>query len=143
MRGAMYVGYKALAWVIFAAAVLQFFLAGLGVFEAADFGPHAIIGLLLVPISLLFLILAGITSATGSISRGRVGLAALLFGLMFLQAVLVIAFSESAPAIAALHPVNGLLILVVAFTLAHGRRLSQITESSAAEDGAATTSRVR
>jgi hypothetical membrane protein len=143
MRQAVYMGYKGLAWAIFAAAVLQFFLAGLGVFEAADIGPHRIVGLLLVPISLIFLILAGIASATGSISRGRVGLAALLFGLMFLQAFLVIAFSESAPAIAALHPVNGLLVLLVSYTLARGRRLSQITESSAAEGGEAATSRVR
>lgn len=142
MSGAVYVGYKGLAWVIFGAAVLQYFLAGLGVFGASDYGPHAIVGLLLVPLSLLLLILAGVASATGGLPRGRVGLAALLFGLMILQAFLVIAFREGAPALAALHPVNGLLILVVSFILAYGRRLSQGTRPSAAGSGT-TTNRVR
>ncbi len=141
MREAVYFVYKGLAWAIFAAAVLQFFFAGLGAFEAsAGFGPHRVVGLLLVPTSLLLLIVAGVAAATGSISRGRLGLAALLFALMFFQAFLVIAFYESAPTIAALHPVNGLLLLIVSYTLARGRRLGQMAEPGPA---AATTSRVR
>ena len=45
---------------------------------------------------------------------------ALLFALMVVQWLLVEAFSEGVPALAALHPVNGLLVLSVAFALARG-----------------------
>jgi hypothetical protein len=62
-------------------------------------------------------------SLTGGLSRGRAGLAALLFALMVVQWLLVEAFSEGVPALAALHPVNGLLILSVAFALARGFEL--------------------
>ncbi len=48
---------------------------------------------------------------------------ALLFALMVLQWMLVAAFSQGAPALAALHPVNGLLVVSVAFAVARGFEL--------------------
>jgi hypothetical protein len=120
MQRAFYQLYRGLALLFLAGAVLQFFLAGLGVFGAASFGPHKTVGKLLALVSLILLVLAAILALTGGLSRGRVGLAALLLALMVLQWTLVEAFSGSAPAVAALHPVNGLLVLSVAFALARG-----------------------
>ena len=115
--------FQGLAWTIFAAVLVQFFLAGTGIFgeEAwgdAAFNPHRITGLLLVPTSLILLILAGVAAFTKNLPGRTVGLAALLFVLFIVQAALVIAFSESAPIIAALHPVNALILLGLSFHLA-------------------------
>jgi lysylphosphatidylglycerol synthetase-like protein (DUF2156 family) len=115
--------YRGLAWLFLAGAVLQFFLAGLGVFGAASFVPHQTVGKLLWLASLIQLVLAAVLALSGGLSRGRVGLAALLFVLMVVQWSLVEAFSGSVPILAALHPVNGLLVLSVAFALASGFQL--------------------
>jgi lysylphosphatidylglycerol synthetase-like protein (DUF2156 family) len=123
MQRLFYQLYRGLAWLFLAGAVLQFFLAGLGVFGAASFGPHETLGKLLALASLILLVLAVILALTGGLSRRRAGLAALLFALMVVQWSLVELFSESAPALAALHPVNGLLVLSVAFALARGFEL--------------------
>jgi hypothetical protein len=123
MQRGFYQLYRGLALLFLAGAMLQFFLAGLGVFGAASFDPHKTVGKLLGLVSLILLILAAILALTGGLSRGRVGLAVLLFALMVLQWTLVEAFSGRAPALAALHPVNGLLVLSVAFALARGVEL--------------------
>jgi lysylphosphatidylglycerol synthetase-like protein (DUF2156 family) len=115
--------YRGLAWLFLAGAVLQFFLAGLGVFGAASFVPHQTVGKLLWLASLIQLVLAAVLALSGGLSRGRVGLAALLFVLMVVQWSLVEAFSGSVPILAALHPVNGLLVLSVAFALVSGFQL--------------------
>ena len=47
MQRTFYQFYRGLAWLFLAGAVLQFFLAGLGVFGAASFGPHQTVGKLL------------------------------------------------------------------------------------------------
>jgi hypothetical protein len=49
--------------------------------------------------------------------RGVAILAAVIFGLFILQSVLVV-MRESSPAVAALHPVNGFLIVLLAVVLA-------------------------
>jgi hypothetical protein len=123
MQRTLYQLYRGLAWLFVAGAVLQFFLAGLGVFGAASFGPHQTVGKLLALASLILLVLVAILALSGGLSRGRVGLAALLLVLMVVQWSLVAAFSEGAPALAALHPVNGLLVLSVAFAIARGFEL--------------------
>jgi lysylphosphatidylglycerol synthetase-like protein (DUF2156 family) len=123
MQRTFYQLYRGLALLFLAGAVLQFFLAGLGVFRAASFGPHQTVGRLLWLASLILLVLAVILALSGGLSRGRMGLAALLFALMVVQWSLVAAFSQRAPALAALHPVNGLLVLSVAFAQARGFEL--------------------
>ena len=125
MERAIYQGLRGLAWLFLAGAVLQFFLAGLGVFRAASFGPHATVGTLLGIVSLILLILAVLSLRTGTLSRRGVTLAALLFALMVLQWLLVEVFSGRVPALAALHPVNGLLVVAVAYALAAGQRRHQ------------------
>ena len=90
MNQTIYRVYQAFAWVVFAGMVLQFFLAGIGVFEKGNFGegnfgPHRTIGELLIYASIVLLILAGASVITGnSGGRWKVGLAALLFALMLL-----------------------------------------------------------
>lgn len=135
--------YKGLTWIIFAVAVTQFFFAGLGVFEATSFDLHAIVGLLLVPTSLLLLIVAVIGGFARALSWSRVGLTALLFVLMFVQFFLGGPAQDISPFVAALHPVNGLLLLLLSYTLARGRRLAQIAEGGAVEQETKFASRVR
>jgi hypothetical protein len=109
-------------------AVLQFFLAGLGVFRAASFSPHITVGTLLGIMSLILVILAVLSVLTSTLSRRSVTLATLLFALMVLQWLLVEVFLGTVPALAALHPVNGLLIVAVAYALATGQRRPQPAE---------------
>lgn len=107
-----------------AGALLQFFLAGLGVFgTGASFEVHATVGVVLVIASVILLALAGILLFSGDLARSSAGLAGLLLLLMVAQYALVELFSEGAPALAALHPVNGLLVLGVACALAFGLRM--------------------
>jgi hypothetical protein len=60
-----------------------------------------------------------LTGVAGGLERRSVGLAALIFGLFFVQSLLVSVRAE-APAVAALHPVNGFLILLLSIVVARG-----------------------
>ena len=80
------------AWLVVAGLVVQVWLAGRGVFDtSAGFAPHRDLGYTL-------------------------GLTPLVL-LVILQSVLVLQ-RDSNPSIAALHPVNGFLILFLAIVLA-------------------------
>lgn len=107
-------GYGWLAWLFVACVAVQFFLAGLGVFAgAANFDTHRTFGytfeLLLLP-----LLIAGIVGRMGW--RG-IGGPLVLIVLFTLQSVFV-ALRESAPGIAALHPLNGVAIFTIGLWLA-------------------------
>ncbi len=94
--------------------VVQVFLAGLGVFDdPATFMTHASFGYLIGFITLAVLITAALARA----GRGQVGLAALTVGLMALQSLFVGLRAEM-PTVAALHPVNGFLIGLMAVVMA-------------------------
>jgi len=111
--------------------VLQVFLAGLGVFDDPTFFlTHRDTGYTLELWAFVVLIVAALARA----GRGQVGMAAAILGLFFVQSILV-AMRESAPAVAALHPVNGFLILLLSIVLA--RRAWDIARASRAEPGAA------
>jgi Family of unknown function (DUF6220) len=104
-----------LAWLFLIALVVQVFLAGLGVFEsAARFTTHRDVGYVL---SLLPIVLA-VLAAVGRLGRRQIGLAVVIFLPFILQSVFVAAWRGGMPAVAALHPVNGFLILVLAIELA-------------------------
>ena len=116
-------GYRILAGLFVAGAVVQFFLAGLGVFGTGTaFGVHATVGTILAFASVVLLVLAGVLALGGGVARRSAGLAALLVVLMVVQYALVELFSGAVPALAALHPVNGLLVLGAALLLALERR---------------------
>jgi cytochrome b561 len=114
---------RVLGWFVLIGATLQFFLAGLAVFrakphngdklfESSAFDAHRAVGYVLILVSFALLVLA-------IVNREQVRLAAALFLLMLLQYALAAGGSKIA-ALGALHPVNGVLILVVAHFLARG-----------------------
>jgi hypothetical protein len=109
------------AWILVAGTLVQVFLAGLGVFRGpADFETHRNFGYLLGLFTLGLLILAVAVHAT----RFQMALAALLFVQFIAQSVLV-NLRATNPELAALHPVNGTLIVIVAILFArHSWRLA-------------------
>jgi heme A synthase len=99
--------------VFVAGVVAQVALAGLGVFsDPRSFITHREFGYLLGMVTLVLLILA----LVGRAPRRVIGLCALLLVLFALQSVFI-ALRASAPDVAALHPLNGFLILLVAITV--------------------------
>jgi hypothetical protein len=114
------------AWLFVAGLVAQVFLAGLGVFSsAASFATHRDVGYSLSVIPIV-LIVAGLL---GGLGRRLALLAALVFGLFILQSVFVL-MRTSAPAVAALHPVNGFLILLLAIVIARESWLARAAAAS-------------
>jgi len=106
--------------------VLQFFLAGLGAFTTIhnkkfsdnNFGPHAILGTLMVLVALVILVAA----LVGHWSPRATKLSAGLFGLMVLQLVLAGIGSGSAPVVGGLHAANALFVTAVAYLLVRDAR---------------------
>lgn len=106
--------HAALSAVLAAGLVVQVFLAGLGVFDSpARFVTHRDVGYALSGIAFLVIV----TAALARTGRGQIGAAVLVFLLFFVQSILV-AMRTSMPAVAALHPVNGFLILLVSLWIA-------------------------
>ncbi len=114
---------RVLGWFMLIGATLQFFLAGLAVFragphgtdklfESSSFDAHRVLGYALILVAFALLVLA-------IVNRDQVRLAMLLFVLMLLQYALAAA-GDSIPALGALHPVNGVAVLVIAHFLARG-----------------------
>jgi Family of unknown function (DUF6220) len=101
--------------------VLQFFLAGLGAFETVhnkkfndnNFGPHGLLGTLLVLIALVIMLLALI----GRWSPTATKLSAALFGLMIVQFILGVSGAGTSPVLGGLHAVNALVIVAVTYLL--------------------------
>lgn len=92
-----------------ACAVVQVFLAGLGVFDDPKaFITHREFGYLFGWLTLVVLVLA----LVGRMPRRITGLSVLLLVLYALQSVLV-AVRTDLPGIAALHPLNGFAILAM------------------------------
>jgi hypothetical protein len=116
-----------------ACAVVQVFLAGLGVFDDPKaFITHREFGYLFGWLTLVVLVLA----LAGRMPRRVTGLSVLLLVLFALQSLLV-AVRADLPAVAALHPLNGFAILGVGVMTARSswrlRRESSATASTAPE----------
>lgn len=122
--------YWAWSWVLFAAIVVQVGLAGYGAFYAANklddegatidedvfidgFGAHAVFGYLVILAGLIFLLI-GLVAGIG---KWRLGMHGLIFGLLILQ-MLLAWFGFEAPVIGFFHPVNALLLFVLAGSVA-------------------------
>ncbi len=111
-----YVGF---AWLFFAAIVVQFFLAGLGVFVSPnDFGFHAMFGAIILLIGLLGLII----SFLAQLPWKTTGLTALLPVLVLVQSTLVEMGRNGAHLVAAFHTVNALIVFSVAAYVALNAR---------------------
>jgi Family of unknown function (DUF6220) len=106
--------HRALALLFVVGGVVQFILAGYAAFGGSDWDPHAAFGTVLTVIALIVLILAVVGR------RPALQASAILFGLMILQNILG-AVGDSAPALGALHPLNGLIILGAGMSAAAGR----------------------
>jgi hypothetical protein len=112
-RPASWTALAVVAWLLAGCIVIQVFLAGLGVFDSPVlFLTHRDFGYLFGWLSLVALLIATI----GRLPRRLIGLAGLTLVQMALQSVLIL-FREDAPALAALHPVNGVLLLVTTLVL--------------------------
>jgi hypothetical protein len=115
-----------------ACCLVQVFLAGLGVFDdPRSFLTHRDFGYLLGWFTLVMLILA----LVGREPRRLVGLCVLVLVQFTLQSVFI-ALRADYPAVAALHPVNGFLILAVGAIIA---RLSWVARRETFPDVAAAT----
>lgn len=112
--------HQGLTIVILIGVIVEFFFAGIGIFHAASFQIHRITGVLLLAGSVLLFLLALI----GRTGRKTIGFSTLLFVLMLIQPLLL---QINQPFIQALHPVNGLVIMVTCLYLVRvgGKRAKQ------------------
>lgn len=108
--------FATLAWLFLACVALQVFLAGLGVFAgSANFATHRDFGYTFGFLTVLMLIAAGV----GRLGRRWISFSALLIFLFALQSLFV-GLRADLPMVAALHPVNALVIFWVAQHVARG-----------------------
>lgn len=108
------IGFALLAWLLAGLAIVQIYLAGLALFVVdSTFEMHRNFGYLIGIIALVQLVLA----FAGKLGGRMIGTSALLLGLMALQSVLVIMRADQ-PTIAAIHPVNGFLIVLLSVWIA-------------------------
>ncbi|MEO7294545.1 MAG: DUF6220 domain-containing protein [Candidatus Limnocylindria bacterium] len=102
------------AWLLVIGLAWQVFLAGLGVFAgASNFATHRDTGYLLQVLPFVMLI----TAALGRLGRRQIITAGVIFLLFFVQSILLL-FRDGSPAVAALHPVNGFVIVYLAIDAA-------------------------
>lgn len=104
-----------IARVLLGALVCQFFFAGLGVFDvfgAYSFLPHAIMGASIIAASFSLPILAW----RGHLDRSCLRRSWLVSGLMVVQGLLI-DLGHLWPIVAAFHPVNAALLVLLTFTL--------------------------
>jgi hypothetical protein len=94
--------------------IVQIFLAGLGVSDGqGNFETHWSFGYTIGLLTIVMIVLA----IVGPVPRFLLGLSVLTLVQMFLQSVFV-GMLEGNPSIAALHPVNGVLLLIVTLVIA-------------------------
>ena len=95
-----------LARIFLADLLLQFYLASTPIFGAGSFQPHRMLGAALTLIVFLFPLLA----VTGRLGRQLIGLSILLVVLTIVQ-IMLPSLRGAAPWIAALHPLNALVLM--------------------------------
>jgi hypothetical protein len=96
-----------LAWLFAASVLAQIFLAGLAIFGATEgFALHREFGYTIVGLLALGVLLAAVAGGTG---RTEIGLSLLLLVLYVVQTALPQA-RASLPVLAALHPVNAVVL---------------------------------
>jgi hypothetical protein len=103
------------AVVYLAGVVAQFFLAGLGAFGARNYDIHNVLGLILAGVTLLLLVLA----FAGKVPRPLLALTVALIGLNVLQVFLA---RLDVAEVAALHVVNALAVVFVAWEIVQRSR---------------------
>ena len=121
---------RALAWAMVAAIGLQLYFAGAFVFGVLSLEFHRALGGMIFLGSLLTALLSLTTGPMRAESKGFFA----LFGLMVFQVALLIV-KQKYPAVTALHAVNAVAVLLMAYWMA--RRANAVVGSSAATPVAA------
>lgn len=107
--------HRGLAMVILGGLVLQFYLAGFGLFGAGSMNPHRILGYVLG----LAILLLPIIALAGRLGRRTIGMSALVGVLGIVQAMLP-SLRSSVPLVAALHPLTALALMGVTAAIGRG-----------------------
>jgi len=115
MRKAFCTAYSGLAWLALALGVLQFFLAGLGIFGASSFSAHETAGYTFHTIAVIVFLLALAGPRTGR----DIGMGA-LFAVLATVQIYLPELRGDVPELAAVHPLLALLLLGLAAHI--GRR---------------------
>jgi hypothetical protein len=109
--------HLATACLFVVGVLVQGYLAGAALDQlggSGDFSSHAAVGYTVMGVLALAVVLFALL---GRLPRGQVALSALLLILYIVQSSLPAA-RESSPAIAALHPANAMVLLVLAIVIA-------------------------
>lgn len=117
-----------LAWAFLGLLAIQVFLAGVGLFGAGTMAGHRDFGYLLSLVPLLVVIAAAVAR-----SGQLVWLSGALLVLTFVQTLLPL-LREDLPLVAALHPVNALVLVGLTATIARRARTAARTEPSEASE---------
>ena len=128
-RTGAYTALVVVATIFIACLFVQVFLAGLGVFDSPSaFLTHTTWGYLIEWLTVVMLLI----TLFGRLGRRLIGLTALTLVQMVLQSVFV-AVRDDFPMVAALHPVNGFLVLFVSIVIARLAWLGRRAAITAAE----------
>jgi len=100
--------HQGLARIFLVGLLIQFYLAGAGLFGVGSFQPHRMLGDALTIVAILFPVLAVVGRLGGKV----IGLSMLLVFLTIVQIILP-SLRVNASWIAALHPVNALALMGV------------------------------
>jgi len=106
--------HVAIARILLGGVTLQIFFAGLGVFGVSSFLPHMILG----PLVILGSLALPLVAWRGHLGATLLRRSWLVFGLMIFQGLLIDA-GRIIPLIAAFHPVNAMLLVLLVASMAH------------------------
>ncbi len=97
---------------------LQVYVMGLAIFGVTSFMPHAMLGYGMIVGAIILTVL----TVTAKLPRRAQVMAGVILVLTVLQPVLVLALRGRAPALAALHPLNALVIFALATVVMRSTR---------------------
>ena len=131
--------HLAAAWLFVIGLLVQVFLAGMGLFDdAGAFATHGVFGHLLE----IFPVILAVTAYVAGYGRWRALAGVGLLALLFVQTILVLQRGSS-DILAALHPVNGFLVMLAAVWVAvdstrlwNAGRATAVEESTTPEGAA-------
>ena len=113
--------HTTIARVLLGGVVLQIFFAGLAIFGVSGFLPHMILG----PVVILGSLALPLVAWRGHLGAALTHRSWLVFALMLAQGLLI-DVGRLIPFIAAFHPVNAMLLVLLLASMAHLNRANQV-----------------